>query len=172
MRRLRVSTLNLTLCHVLPHERACALIERLFADGKRMSRADLLDNVLAEIGWDDELVLVRPLKVWVDQILSLLCRGGYMRRVHEANNMGYEPTRLWSRRREVMEQFQHPSAKKRTMPVPADRRRRFGVLPSDHVINLREWREVRAQRPPSPLPPSRAQAAKSRMDQAHWSFSS
>ncbi|WP_440986209.1 hypothetical protein ACQHIH_21955 (plasmid) [Xanthomonas sontii] len=144
--RHQISTAGLTLCHVLPSERACALLERFFADSQPMSRAELLNRVLAEISWDDELILVRPLKVWVDRILTLLCSGGYMRRIHSVNGMSYQPTANWHRRRAVMDQFQHPSQHKRASVAPTERRRKFGVLPSDHVINLRDWAEVRAYR--------------------------
>nr|WP_312130848.1 hypothetical protein [Stenotrophomonas pavanii] len=142
--RHQISTAGLTLCHVLPSERACSLIERFFADKKPMSRVDLLNSVLAEICWDDELVLVKPLKVWVDRMLTLLCSGGYMRRIHSVNGMSYEPTSAWDERGAVMGYFQHPSQHKRSSPPPTERRRKFGVLPSDHVINMREWAEVRA----------------------------
>lgn len=163
--RHKISTARLTLCHVLPSERACALIERFFANGKAMSRADLLNNVLAEISWDDELVLVKPLKIWVDRILTLLCSGGYMRRIHEMNGMSYEPTKSWRARGAVLDQFQHPSTHKRASAPPTERRRRFGALPSDHVINMREWAEVRAYRASARLP----QSAKSKMDTLLWS---
>lgn len=145
-RRLRSSVEKLTCCHILPSERAVVLLERFFANGQPMSRVDLLNNVLAVIKWDDEMVLVRPLKMWVDRFLTLLCSGGYLRRVHDINGMSYVPTERWAERDEMLIRFQHPTRGKRVAPEPVLPRKQDGGHPSDAVINMREWAEVRANR--------------------------
>lgn len=142
----RKSTVKLSKVHILPSERACALIERLFAEGKPMSRVDLLNHVLADITWNDELVLVRPLRFWVDRMLTLLCSAGCMRRGREGTAMIYVPTELWSDAYQVLKNFQHPTPGKRTGSSPQSRRRISGTLPSDSVIYLDDWKDARSSR--------------------------
>jgi len=142
----RKSTVKLSKVHILPSERACALIERLFADGRPMSRTDLLNHVLADITWNDELVLVRPLRFWVDRLLTLLCSAGCMRRGREGTAMTYVPTELWSEADQVLRSFQHPTPGKRTAPSPTSRRRISGTLPCDSVIYLEDWKDARISR--------------------------
>ena len=126
------------------------LIARTFAATPTVSRKDLLGIVLADVSWDDELVLVRPLRIWVDRILSLLCDGKYLRRLHSDVGMSYEITDTWSRAHLVLEKFQHPLPSKRSLPAPKPRRSRLGSSPADVVVGMKEWAELREQQAQKP----------------------
>ncbi|MBD5034929.1 hypothetical protein VWT76_15640 [Xanthomonas citri pv. citri] len=133
---------HLTLYHILPSERACLLVEGLLATGQVVPRSMVLIATADAVNWDDEVMLVRPLRVWVDHIISMLCAGGYVRRIHSQAQLSYQATLRWKHVDEVLQTLRHPTGRK---PIEKGKTyRRNGNDPSDVVINMREWQEARS----------------------------
>lgn len=133
---------HLTLYHILPSERACMLVENLLNSGDVISRSKVLIETANAVNWDDEVMLVKPLRVWVDHVISLLCAGGYVRRIHSEAQLSYQATPKWKRKDEVLQTLRHPTGRK---PLEKGKTyKRNGNDPCDVVINMREWQEARS----------------------------
>lgn len=148
MNNSKRSDKNLTLYHILPSERACLLVENLLSPGQVVSRTQVLLRTAEAVNWDDEVMLVRPLRVWVDHIISMLCSGGYVRRIHADAQLSYQTTAKWKDVDEVLNALRHPTGRK-----PMDKARTYkrnGNDPIDVVINMRDWQEARSVRNAAP----------------------